>query len=205
MSGGQLGSKRQRDSLKMLNFQKGWQEQAFFEGEKSQMKAEAAIYSDGVNVSMISAGDSIDVRVKAGSIFQFDGRERVYPDYVVPSTLAPQEHRIAPCKLQVNLFYDKDIDVYVDGQPAYNCPAVFGKNGYTIICEIGQTLHFQGNGKEYEYYTVPNQDDHDHVSHLVSAICHQIPIAEYPPMSPPTHSPQLHLQSPKGADFLSNN
>eukprot|EP00536_Pseudo-nitzschia_multiseries_P004294 jgi/Psemu1/9653/gm1.9653_g len=156
----------------------------------------------------------IDVRVKVGSIFQFDGRERVYSDYVVPSTLAPQEHRIAPCKLQVNLFYNRDIDVYVDGQPAYNCPTVFGKNDCKIICEIGQTLHFQGNGKEYEDYTVPNQDDHHHVvSHLVSEICHQISIAEYPPMPPtPTNSPQfkppaqrLYLQSPEGAKFLANN
>eukprot|EP00536_Pseudo-nitzschia_multiseries_P017177 jgi/Psemu1/49688/gm1.49688_g len=132
--------------------------------KESQIKAEVTIYLDGVNVSMIPVGDSIDVRVKAVSIFQFDERER-----------------------------DEDIDVYVDGQAAYNCPAVFGKN-------------------EYEDYTVPNQDDHDHVSHLVSAICHQIPIAEYPPMPPPTHLrqlqspvPHLHLQSPKGADFPANN
>eukprot|EP00536_Pseudo-nitzschia_multiseries_P017953 jgi/Psemu1/53374/gm1.53374_g len=145
------------------------------------------------------------------SEFQFDGRERVYPDYV-PSTLAPQEHRIAPCKLQVNLFYDIYIDVYVHRHPADNCPMVFGKNGDKIICDVGQTLHFQGNSKEYEDYTVPNQDYHDHVSHLVSAICHQIPIAEYPPMSPPNYSPQLqspvlrlHLQSLEGADFPANN
>eukprot|EP00536_Pseudo-nitzschia_multiseries_P007998 jgi/Psemu1/19274/gm1.19274_g len=174
---------------------------------------EIALYWDGVNVSMIPAGGGIDVSIKAGSIFQFGRRERVYPDYVVPSTLAPQEHRIAPHRLQFNLFYNKDIDVYVDGQPAYNCPAVFGKNGYTIICEIGQTLHFQGNSKEYEDYTIPNQDDHDHVSHLISALCHQIPIAEYHPMLPTsTHLsqlqspvPRLHIQSPEGANFPGNN
>eukprot|EP00536_Pseudo-nitzschia_multiseries_P010487 jgi/Psemu1/26075/gm1.26075_g len=211
-------SELDRDKLKSKRFElaehskKDGKNKHSLKVKESQMKAEVAIYLDGVNVSTIPAGDSIDVRVKACSIFQFDGRERVYPDYVVPSTLAPQEHRIAPCKLQVNLFYDKDIDVYVDGQSAYNCPAVFGKNGYKIICEIGQTLHFQGKGKEYEVYTVPNQDDHDHASHLVLAICHQIPIAEYPPMPPPTHLPQLqypvpllHLQSPKGADFPANN
>eukprot|EP00536_Pseudo-nitzschia_multiseries_P003405 jgi/Psemu1/7698/gm1.7698_g len=83
----------------------------------------------------------IDVSTKARSIFQFSGRERVYPDYTVPSTLALQEHRIAPNKLLVNLFYDEDIDVYVDGQPTYS-----SKNMKTILYQIRmimQTISFQ--------------------------------------------------------------
>eukprot|EP00536_Pseudo-nitzschia_multiseries_P014786 jgi/Psemu1/40157/gm1.40157_g len=163
--------------------------------KESQMKAqEVAIYSDGVNVSTIPAGGGIDVRVKAGSIFQFDGRERVYPDYVVPSTLAPQEHRITPCKLQHT-----------------TVPRCLAKTVTRLFVKLDNLFIFRGMAKSMKTI-IPNQDDHDHVSHLVSAICHQIPIAEYPPMPPPTHLPQLqspvprlHLQSPKGADFPANN
>eukprot|EP00536_Pseudo-nitzschia_multiseries_P007875 jgi/Psemu1/18971/gm1.18971_g len=108
---------------------------------------EVTIYSDGVNVSKIPAGGDIAVSVRAGSIFQLSRRERVYSDCTVPSTLAPQEHRIVPHKLQVNLFYNKDINVYVNGQPAYNVRWCLAKmNMKTILYQIRmimQTISFQ--------------------------------------------------------------
>eukprot|EP00536_Pseudo-nitzschia_multiseries_P012281 jgi/Psemu1/31572/gm1.31572_g len=179
-------SNGQREEAKAAEGEIAWhQKEHDSQGKMVSLKfvcdREGNIYWDVVNGSTIP----IDASVKTGSIFQFSGRERVYPDYTVPSTLAPQVHRIARRKLQVNLFYNEDIDVYDDGQPAYNSKNV--KN------------------------TIPNQDDHR--NHLISAIRHQIPIDDYPPMHPtPTYAPQLqspvphlHLQPLECSNFPANN